>query len=170
MLGLLVVSSVLSMAIRQLRHLAEKPSDFLRLPFFIVFSTVFLTPLRLVGFFRMAHVAGWGTRSGAYTGDEPVGGGAATGQAQARTDDPLADELESLRAAPGGGGGSIGEPYGGLERPSAVLVRPRTAAVASRAAEAPQPARMSRRRLNPKAAWPYLIGLVILTGEAMLIV
>ncbi len=65
-LAIMVVASVLSMAIRQVRHLAEKPSDFFRMPLFIVFSTLFLMPIRLLGFFRMAHVAGWGTRKGAY--------------------------------------------------------------------------------------------------------
>jgi hyaluronan synthase len=65
-LGLMLVSSVLSMAIRQIRHLSEVPADFFRLPLFIVFSTVFLMPIRLIGFFRMAHVSGWGTRAGAY--------------------------------------------------------------------------------------------------------
>jgi cellulose synthase/poly-beta-1,6-N-acetylglucosamine synthase-like glycosyltransferase len=51
-LGLMVISSVLSMAIRQMRHLAEKPSDFFRLPIFIIVSTAFLMPIRLIGFFR----------------------------------------------------------------------------------------------------------------------
>ena len=47
------------MALRQLRHLARKPIDFLRLPVFIVFSTLFLMPLRILGFLRMAtSVAG----------------------------------------------------------------------------------------------------------------
>ncbi|KTR38029.1 glycosyl transferase family 2 [Curtobacterium oceanosedimentum] len=66
--GLMVVSSVLSMAIRQMRHLAEKPSDFFRLPMFIIVSTFFLMPIRLIGFFRLAHASGWGTRAGAYAG------------------------------------------------------------------------------------------------------
>ncbi|MCL9665473.1 glycosyltransferase family 2 protein [Curtobacterium albidum] len=66
--GLMVVSSVLSMAIRQVRHLAEKPSDFFRLPMFIIVSTFFLMPIRLIGFFRLAHASGWGTRAGAYAG------------------------------------------------------------------------------------------------------
>ena len=73
-IGLMVVSSVLSMAIRQIRHLQEKPSDFFRLPVFIVVSTLFLMPIRLIGFFRMAHVAGWGTRSGAYTAGQQDAG------------------------------------------------------------------------------------------------
>jgi hypothetical protein len=66
--GLMVASSLFSIGIRQFRHLQEKPSDFLRLPIFILFSSLFLTPIRIIGFFRMAHVAGWGTRAGAYGG------------------------------------------------------------------------------------------------------
>lgn len=73
-IGLMVVSSVLSMAIRQIRHLQEKPSDFFRLPIFIITSTAFLMPIRLIGFFRMAHVAGWGTRAGAYTAGQQDAG------------------------------------------------------------------------------------------------
>src|SRR6478735_6103833 len=67
-LALMVASSVISMSIRQIRHLSEKPSDFLRLPVFIIVSTFFLMPIRLIGFFRMAHASGWGTRAGAYAG------------------------------------------------------------------------------------------------------
>jgi hypothetical protein len=63
-----VASSVVSMAIRQVRHLAEKPFDFLRLPVIIIISTFFLVPIRLLGFFRMAHASGWGTRDGACAG------------------------------------------------------------------------------------------------------
>src|SRR6185437_5925767 len=63
-----VVSSVISMAIRQIRHLSEIPTDFFRLPVFIIVSTFFLMPIRLLGFFRMAHASGWGTRAGAYAG------------------------------------------------------------------------------------------------------
>ncbi|MBT2504117.1 glycosyltransferase [Curtobacterium sp. ISL-83] len=66
--ALMVISSVLSMAIRQMRHLSEKPSDFFRLPMFIIVSTFFLMPIRLIGFFRLAHASGWGTRAGAYAG------------------------------------------------------------------------------------------------------
>lgn len=57
--ALMVISSVLSMAIRQMRHLSEKPSDFFRLPMFIIVSTFFLMPIRLIGFFRLAHASGW---------------------------------------------------------------------------------------------------------------
>ncbi|WP_434315407.1 glycosyltransferase [Leifsonia sp. P73] len=66
--ALMVASSVISMSIRQIRHLSEKPTDFFRLPVFIIVSTFFLMPIRLMGFFRMAHASGWGTRAGAYAG------------------------------------------------------------------------------------------------------
>ncbi len=70
---LIVSASWLSMALRQMRHLREVPVDVFLLPFYIVFSTFFLMPIRLLGFFRMAHVAGWGTRAHAYAAgqDEP---------------------------------------------------------------------------------------------------
>jgi hyaluronan synthase len=70
-IALMVTSSVLSMAIRQIRHLQEVPSDFFRLPVFIIVSTFFLMPVRLLGFLRMAHASGWGTRAGAYAGGDP---------------------------------------------------------------------------------------------------
>lgn len=36
------------------------------MPAYILFSSFFLIPVRLYGFVRMAHAAGWGTRTGAY--------------------------------------------------------------------------------------------------------
>ncbi|MFT4285446.1 MAG: glycosyltransferase family 2 protein [Protaetiibacter sp.] len=149
-LALMVVSSVLSMAIRQLRHLSEKPSDFLRLPAFIVVSTFFLMPIRLLGFFRMAHASGWGTRAGAYAGGDPVA-------------EP--SSLESVAPHP--------------HRTAAVLTRAAatplgvasiTGLSPSRADVAPRPSRPRRRRLNPLAAIPYLIGFSIFALEAMLLV
>ncbi|HEY0187661.1 MAG TPA: glycosyltransferase family 2 protein [Cellulomonas sp.] len=70
-IALMVTSSVLSMSIRQIRHLQEVPGDFFRLPVFIIVSTFFLMPVRLLGFLRMAHASGWGTRAGAYAGGDP---------------------------------------------------------------------------------------------------
>lgn len=66
--GLIATSSWASVIVRQSRHLAYKPSDIFRLPIFILASTVFLMPVRIIGFVRMAHAAGWGTRKGAYAG------------------------------------------------------------------------------------------------------
>ncbi|WP_213814632.1 glycosyltransferase family 2 protein [Glaciihabitans sp. dw_435] len=166
-IGLMVLSSVLSMAIRQMRHLSEKPSDFFRLPIFILVSTAFLMPIRLIGFFRMGHASGWGTRAGAYAGgasndavmqglDNPVPLSATAEPRESWSADSVS-ELETL----------FGEPSTS-EQHSAVLVDTR-----SRAAHAtiavPQPT-ATRRRLNPKAAWPYAIGIAIFIVEALFIV
>jgi hyaluronan synthase len=68
-LGLTLAMAALSSAIRQSRHLAENPRDFFRLPAYLLLGTFFLTPIRLLGFVRMAHSSGWGTRSGGYAGE-----------------------------------------------------------------------------------------------------
>lgn len=65
--GLIATGSTLSMWLRQLRHLTEVPRDFLWMPLYVLFSSFFLMPIRILGFIRMAHVSGWGTRSHAYT-------------------------------------------------------------------------------------------------------
>jgi hyaluronan synthase len=65
--ALIVISSTFSMWVRQSRHLAEKPGDMVRMPVFIIASTFFLMPIRILGFLRMAHAASWGTRAGAYS-------------------------------------------------------------------------------------------------------
>lgn len=146
-LALMVASSVLSMAIRQLRHLSEKPSDFLRLPAFIIVSTFFLMPIRLLGFFRMAHASGWGTRAGAYAGGDPAADAepvpASAGAHQSRATAVL------TRAAAG--------PVGVASITGLSPSEPRTTA-------------RRRRRLNPLAAIPYLIGFTIFALEAMLLV
>jgi hyaluronan synthase len=203
-IGLIVVSSVLSMAIRQLRHLAERPSDFLRLPIFIITSTAFLMPIRLIGFFRMGHASGWGTRAGAY-----AGGAAPTSDDERDGTDPESDrmhqELATLGFAPDGTDaparrssivpqtGPNAVPYGPLRRgegqvmvesPTRVALRqdraradaaPAASAAAPAAAETASVATVAepaptRRRLNPKAAWPYVIGLAIFALEAIFIV
>jgi hyaluronan synthase len=76
-----VAASSLSMAIRHLRHLQERPEDLPRLPVFVLLSTLLLMPIRLYGFLRMAHVGGWGTRKHAYAPSQPalVGSGADAG-------------------------------------------------------------------------------------------
>jgi cellobiuronic acid synthase len=106
---LAVVASLLSMGVRHLRHLSERPSDFLRLPAFILISTLFLMPVRLLGFFRMAHASHWGTRAHGYPG-------AATPDRVAHRDralvgavpggttppEPVAEKSEQQTAAPPG--------------------------------------------------------------------
>jgi hypothetical protein len=197
---LMVLSSVLSMAIRQMRHLAEKPSDFFRLPVFIIVSTFFLMPIRVIGFFRMGHASGWGTRAGAY------GGGAADDAVQAQVQsvgaddsldvlerefrgeaDPGVDTLfdfgpATSTAGPTGDSTTVRDGDRGAvmvrshRAETAVDARPGDAVTTSTAtalAEATSPARVAappRRRLNPKAGFPYLIGAVILALEVLFIV
>ncbi|CAN5360917.1 hyaluronan synthase HasA [soil metagenome] len=67
---LTIVLSTLSMTLRQLRHIEEHPSDLWFMPLYIVFSTIFLMPLRMLGFLRLGHVGGWGTRADAYAADQ----------------------------------------------------------------------------------------------------
>jgi hyaluronan synthase len=141
--ALMIVSSVLSMSIRQIRHLHEKPSDFFRLPVFIIVSTFFLMPIRILGFVRMAHASGWGTRAGAY------GGGG--------ENEDLMAELEQV------GGGAPVDLVDRAETGSAV----RTEVRRVRAAQAAQQATTTRRRLNPLAAVPYGIALALLALEAL---
>ncbi|WP_372594584.1 glycosyltransferase [Actinotalea sp.] len=147
-IGLMVASSVLSMSIRQIRHLQEVPSDFFRLPVFIIVSTFFLMPVRLIGFFRMAHVAGWGTRAGAYTGGEALTGLAELDDLSGPAPVDVVD-----RAPVGRADGDL------LVAPSRRTTRVSAPAAAPRA-----------RRFNPWAAVPYLIGLTILSLEALLYV
>jgi hyaluronan synthase len=67
-IGLIALGSTLSMWLRQLRHLIEVPRDFFWMPLFVLFSSFFLMPIRILGFIRMAHVSGWGTRANAFKG------------------------------------------------------------------------------------------------------
>ena len=141
--ALMVTSSVLSMALRQLRHLAEVPGDFFRLPLFILVSTAFLMPIRLIGFFRLAHASGWGTRAGAYAGGP-------------QEDAVL--ETAHVRELVGSDGTVVGDDSEDLLR--------------ARHADAPLAAApgAERRTLNPYAALPYLIGAGILALEAIAVV
>lgn len=65
-----VLMSTLSMALRQLRHIEDQPGDLFWMPLYILFSTLFLMPLRAYGFVRLGHIGGWGTRSAAYSADQ----------------------------------------------------------------------------------------------------
>ncbi|GAB2682794.1 hyaluronan synthase HasA [Thalassiella azotivora] len=176
---LTVIASGLSMGIRHLRHLMEVPGDWWRMPLYVVFSTAFLMPIRLWGFFRMAHVAGWGTRKDAYTG---------TSSDEASDSPDLMDELES-ELAPGpvdvvdlrgetdheldltedttwsgrGGGTATATATATAAAPTS------TAAPATRAVQSPL-APAKTRRFNVWAGVPYLIGFAILTAEVLHIV
>jgi cellulose synthase/poly-beta-1,6-N-acetylglucosamine synthase-like glycosyltransferase len=169
--ALMVVSSVLSMAIRQMRHLSEKPGDFIRLPVFIIVSTFFLMPIRIIGFFRMGHSAGWGTRAGAYTGGvvtEEVS--AEVEERGARTESSL-DILEA-QFTEGPTDPAVDTLFDSAtpENPEQGTVLVRSRRGAKEALKAPAPTAAPRRRLNPKAGWPYLIGAAILVLEALFIV
>lgn len=192
--ALMVVSSVLSMAIRQMRHLAEKPSDFFRLPMFIIVSTFFLMPIRLIGFFRLAHASGWGTRAGAYAGgpmeEEPAPGqgdaiqptafggqtpvspidaqyaGSTAGPASGTASGSAAGVVADQRAADRAFDDLFGPDA--TTNSTATVLATRRSTAAAQATARPAPARV--RRSNPYAAIPYCIGFAIFALEAFLIV
>jgi cellulose synthase/poly-beta-1,6-N-acetylglucosamine synthase-like glycosyltransferase len=158
-IGLMVISSVLSMGIRQIRHLSEKPSDFFRLPVFIIVSTAFLMPVRLIGFFRMGHASGWGTRAGAY------GGGAQNADLMDElSQKPLGADLEYLDSTTGFADFPVNA---GAHTAVLLEASPRRVAAVTPAVRPQAPA---KRRLNPKAAWPYVIGIAIFAIEGYFIV
>jgi hyaluronan synthase len=64
-----VAGSMISAAVRQSRHLRDHPGDLVRIPTYLLISTLMLMPIRMLGFVRMAHAAGWGTRAGGYAGE-----------------------------------------------------------------------------------------------------
>ncbi|WP_295699295.1 glycosyltransferase family 2 protein [Lapillicoccus sp.] len=65
-----VLVSAISMTMRQLRHIEERPVDLFWMPVYVLFSTLFLMPIRAFGFIRLGHVGGWGTRAAAYSADQ----------------------------------------------------------------------------------------------------
>ncbi len=109
---LTVVTSTMAMCLRQLRHLHEVPDDVFRMPFFILFSTLVLMPIRLFGFVRMGHVGGWGTRADAYSGGtepEPAGPGVTVMSGHAHAHPGTATALEP---APTKTSAAMGDPRG----------------------------------------------------------
>lgn len=68
-LALSLSMTVLSFAIRFGRHFSHRPRDMVFLPVFMLINVFALMPIRVVGFLRMGHNAGWGTRSNAYRGE-----------------------------------------------------------------------------------------------------
>jgi hyaluronan synthase len=69
LLGLAAFMTVLSLAVRFGQHFAYRPSDLTYLPLFMVVNTFVLMPIRVLGFVRMAHNGGWGTRANGFAGD-----------------------------------------------------------------------------------------------------
>jgi hyaluronan synthase len=68
-LSLAIVMTLVSLGIRFGRHFAYRPNDLVYLPVFMLINTALLMPIRICGFFRMAHNAGWGTRSHGFQGE-----------------------------------------------------------------------------------------------------
>ncbi len=68
-LALAAIMTMLSLSIRFGRHFVSRPNDLGYLPFFMVVNTFVLMPIRVLGFFRMAHNSGWGTRAGGFAGE-----------------------------------------------------------------------------------------------------
>jgi hyaluronan synthase len=69
LVGIIALLSLLSVSVRFSRHFAYSPKDLLYLPIFMLINTLVLLPVRLVGFFRCAHNAGWGTREASFEGE-----------------------------------------------------------------------------------------------------
>jgi hyaluronan synthase len=186
--GLIIASSWCSTLVRQSRHLADKPSDVFRLPIFIIVSTMFLMPVRIIGFVRLAHAAGWGTRKGAYAGGDSDASDGITADetqvipptrsapAQTRQQPPV-DAPTNPRGTP------ALEPSGQRTRVSlehkdvtdllASLDPDNDSTSPVPPAPIPSPARRGRQRArtrrgpNPYALIPYLIAAAIFAVEAL---
>lgn len=63
---LTLAGAYFSYAIRQLQVLSESPRHFIYLPFYIIFLTFVMAPIRMVGFAKLADDLGWGTRANSY--------------------------------------------------------------------------------------------------------
>jgi hyaluronan synthase len=70
LITLAAVMSLFSLMFRFGRHFAYRPQDLLFLPTFMVINTLLLLPVRLLGFFRCAHNASWGTRADSFAGEK----------------------------------------------------------------------------------------------------
>ena len=182
---LMIVISALSMGVRQLRHLAERPMDIFWMPVFVLVSSLFLMPIRLLGFFRLAHAGSWGTRANAYTAEpdtvdlvdarnhdrrDPLlaelDGISGSGPADIVDREDIARQRVDIRAdialgaedATLGGHGSAG-------------VRTDTVTAATRPPVRLPTVRPSvppaRRSLNLQAGIPYLIGFTIVAAEVV---
>jgi hyaluronan synthase len=155
---LTLVTSTLSMCLRQHRHLAEVPEDVWWMPVYILFSTLVLMPIRLYGFVRLGHAGGWGTRANAYSG-------AADDAENADTDaEPVLQPVAVSVDSGGGSAETVAEPlaigaWSSQELQSPVQqARRRSIPVRSR-----RTARL--RKLNPLAGIPYLLaGSIMIAG------
>jgi hyaluronan synthase len=66
--GLSLSMTLLSVAIRFGRHFSSRPRDLVYLPVLMLINVLVLMPIRALGFVRMGHNAGWGTRANAFDG------------------------------------------------------------------------------------------------------
>jgi hyaluronan synthase len=150
---LTVLTSTLSMCLRQQRHLEQVPSDVFRMPFFVMFSTLVLMPIRMVGFVRLAHQGSWGTRENAYdSGDSG----------------PAVDDV--LHGAPPGPGGSAATSGPPLEAAVVGSVDPGRAGVAlvpPPAASSPPVASGGRALPNVRALLPIVLALIMVVGGTL---
>jgi hyaluronan synthase len=148
-LVLAAVASALSMGLRHLRHLAERPTDILWMPVFVLISSAFLMPIRLIGFFRCAHAGSWGTRADAYSAGEDL---------MAELEHPTAHAPQDIvdRTDAGGGGGMPAP----RRRATATVLPDAKQTVVTTAART-----RVRRPPNPLALVPYVIGTLIIATE-----
>ena len=162
---LTVVTSTLSMCLRQHRHLAEVPEDVWWMPVYILFSTIVLMPIRIYGFIRLGHAGGWGTRANAYSGsDDDV----------ISEDDGLSEVLQPV---------SVGAPADGNPAMQTTAAQPTAAPLSvgswtstvtassvqvARKRSIPTSRRMSRlRRFNIWAGIPYLLAFSALIAGVL---
>jgi hyaluronan synthase len=155
-----------------------------------VVSSLFLMPIRLLGFFRLAHAGSWGTRENAYTAEPDTvdlasNGPERPGRPNRHTDrdrrDPLLDELDGLS---GGGPADIVDRAdrrqdigpGGSQRNTVTDTVTETVTAETSTGETrpsvrhPQPrpiAPPTRHGPNLQAGIPYLIGFTIVTAEVL---
>jgi hyaluronan synthase len=87
---LTVLMSTMSMALRQLRHIEQAPIDLALMPLYVLFSSLFLMPIRMYGFLRLGHIGSWGTRADAYSADQDESGSGSITSMSAASGDPRA--------------------------------------------------------------------------------
>jgi hyaluronan synthase len=61
----------LSLGLRYLRRIADQPMDFFYLLPYLLILTFLMTPIRILGFAKLADDLGWGTRADAYQKKQP---------------------------------------------------------------------------------------------------
>jgi hyaluronan synthase len=146
---LTILTSALAMCLRQLRHLSEVPADFGWMPFYILFSTLVLMPIRIYGFIRLGHVGSWGTRAHAFGGESPES-----------TNSTLEEELDALVHAEEAASAGRHHDQFGSGRSVANPSRLRLATVVAEPA-APAPAAESTDG-DPRGLIPYAIAIAVL--------